>query len=722
MEKISLESPKTGSDLVLETLRDLGVDTIFGYPGGAVLPFYDAIYNFKGIRHILGRHEQGCLHEAEGYAKSTGKLGVAVVTSGPGATNAITGIADAMSDSVPLLVFTGQVARAGIGKDAFQEADIVGITMPITKYNYQVRETADIPRIITEAVHIATTGRPGPVVIDLPKDISALETDFIYSPEVNLPSYQPTLEPNDMQIKKILKQLSKAKKPVLLAGGGISYAEAATELNEFAERYQIPVVTSLLGQGTIATSHPLFLGMGGMHGSFAANIAMTEADFMISIGSRFDDRLTGNPKTFAKNAKVAHIDIDPAEIGKIISADIPVVGDAKKALQMLLAEPTVHNNTEKWIEKVTKDKNRVRSYDKKERVVQPQAVIERIGELTNGDAIVVTDVGQHQMWTAQYYPYQNERQLVTSGGLGTMGFGIPAAIGAKIANPDKEVVLFVGDGGFQMTNQELAILNIYKVPIKVVMLNNHSLGMVRQWQESFYEGRTSESVFDTLPDFQLMAQAYGIKNYKFDNPETLAQDLEVITEDVPMLIEVDISRKEQVLPMVPAGKSNHEMLGCSSMRRMLTAKLQNRSGVLNRFTGVLSRRQVNIESISVGATEDPNVSRITIIIDVASHDEVEQIIKQLNRQIDVIRIRDITDKPHLEREVILVKMSAPAEKRAEILAIIQPFRATVVDVAPSSITIQMTGNAEKSEALLRVIRPYGIRNIARTGATGFTRD
>ncbi|HGK1229035.1 TPA: acetolactate synthase large subunit [Streptococcus pneumoniae] len=561
MEKISLESPKTGSDLVLETLRNLGVDTIFGYPGGAVLPFYDAIYNFKGIRHILGRHEQGCLHEAEGYAKSTGKLGVAVVTSGPGATNAITGIADAMSDSVPLLVFTGQVARAGIGKDAFQEADIVGITMPITKYNYQVRETADIPRIITEAVHIATTGRPGPVVIDLPKDISALETDFIYSPEVNLPSYQPTLEPNDMQIKKILKQLSKAKKPVLLAGGGISYAEAATELNEFAERYQIPVVTSLLGQGTIATSHPLFLGMGGMHGSFAANIAMTEADFMISIGSRFDDRLTGNPKTFAKNAKVAHIDIDPAEIGKIISADIPVVGDAKKALQMLLAEPTVHNNTEKWIEKVTKDKNRVRSYDKKERVVQPQAVIERIGELTNGDAIVVTDVGQHQMWTAQYYPYQNERQLVTSGGLGTMGFGIPAAIGAKIANPDKEVVLFVGDGGFQMTNQELAILNIYKVPITVVMLNNHSLGMVRQWQESFYEGRTSESVFDTLPDFQLMAQAYGIKNYKFDNPETLAQDLEVITEDVPMLIEVDISRKEQVLPMVPAGKSNHEMLG-----------------------------------------------------------------------------------------------------------------------------------------------------------------
>ena len=561
MEKITLETAKTGSELVLETLRDLGIDTIFGYPGGAVLPLYDAIYSFEGIQHILGRHEQGCLHEAEGYAKSTGKLGVAVVTSGPGATNAITGIADAMSDSVPLLVFTGQVNRAGIGKDAFQEADIVGITMPITKYNYQVRETADIPRIITEAVHIATTGRPGPVVIDLPKDVSALETDFIYEPSVKLPSYQPTIEPNELQIKKILKQLSKAKKPVLLAGGGVSYAGAAKELIALAERYQIPVVTSLLGQGTIATSHPLFLGMGGMHGSFAANIAMTETDFMISVGCRFDDRLTGNPKTFAKNAKVAHIDIDPAEIGKIIAVDIPVVGDAKKALQQLLAEPTVHNNTEKWIEKVTQDKNRVRSYDKKERVVQPQAVIERIGELTKGGAIVVTDVGQHQMWAAQYYPYQNERQLVTSGGLGTMGFGVPAAIGAKIANPDKEVVLFVGDGGFQMTNQELAILNIYKVPIKVVMLNNHSLGMVRQWQEAFYDGRTSESVFDSLPDFQLMAQAYGIKNYKFDNPETLEKDLEVITEDVPMFIEVDISRKEHVLPMVPAGKSNHEMLG-----------------------------------------------------------------------------------------------------------------------------------------------------------------
>ena len=321
------------------------------------------------------------------------------------------------------------------------------------KNTYQIRDTADIPRIIREAVHIATTGRPGPVVIDLPKDVVAKETAFINDPEINLPSYQPTLRPNEMQIKKILKQLGKAKKPVIVAGGGVSYSESAKELVAFAERYQIPVVTSLLGQGTIATSHPLFLGMGGMHGSYAANIAMTDADFMIAIGCRFDDRLTGNPKHLPRMPRLSILIVDPAEIGKIIAVDLPVVGDAKQALEMLLAEPVVQNNTEKWIEKVTKDKERVRSYDKKERMVQPQAVIERIGELTKGDAVVVTDVGQHQMWTAQYYPYQNERQLVTSGGLGTMGFGVPAAIGAKIANPDKEVILFVGDGGFQMTNQ-----------------------------------------------------------------------------------------------------------------------------------------------------------------------------------------------------------------------------------------------------------------------------
>ena len=562
MKQIKLTESKNGSELLLETLASRGIDTVFGYPGGAVLPLYDAIYQFDGVRHILARHEQGALHEAEGYAKSTGKIGVAIVTSGPGATNAITGIADGMSDSVPMLVFTGQVARSGIGKDAFQEADIIGITMPITKYNYQIRDVADIPRIITEAVHIATTGRPGPVVIDLPKDVSEMKTSFYYDPEVTLPSYQPTIEPNALQVKKILTQLKKAKKPLIVAGGGVNYANAAEELQAFAERYNIPVVSTLLSLGVMPIEHPLSLGMGGMHGSYASNMALMECDFMINFGCRFADRLTGNPDTFAADAVVAHVDIDPAEIGKVVKTKIPIVGDAKAALQILLEAEPVKTRHEDWTDSVLANKAKAPfSYKFDENIIKPQHAIATIGKITKGDAIVVTDVGQHQMWAAQFYPYKNARQLITSGGLGTMGFGIPAAIGAKLANPDKEVILFVGDGGFQMTNQELALLNGYGVPIKVVLMNNHSLGMVRQWQESFYDEHRSESTFDDEPNFQLLAEAYGVSHYKFTNPNTLENDLTIITENRPMLIEVAISNREHVYPMVPSGKSNSEMLG-----------------------------------------------------------------------------------------------------------------------------------------------------------------
>ncbi|MFC5631710.1 MULTISPECIES: acetolactate synthase large subunit [Streptococcus] len=563
MEKVNLNEPKSGSELVLDTLLSLGINRIFGYPGGAVLPLYDTLYQYQDkIFHVLARHEQGAIHEAEGFAKSTGQIGVALVTSGPGATNAITGIADAMGDSVPLLVFTGQVATAGIGKDAFQEADVIGMTMPITKYNYQVRHTEDIPRIIAEAIHIATTGRPGPVVIDLPKDISANEVDFYYETVVDLPSYQPTIVPNGLQMKKVLAQLSKSRRPVILTGGGVAYAEASAELIQFAERYQIPVVSTLLGLGTMPISHDLSLGMGGMHGSYASNMALTDADFIINIGARFDDRLTGNVAEFAKNAVVAHIDVDPAEIGKVVKTDIPVVGDAKKALEMLLSFDSVATDHADWTAQALSNKKRAPfSYDKSDDFIKPQQVIELVGKLTDGEAIIVTDVGQHQMWAAQFYPYRHGRQLVTSGGMGTMGFGIPAAIGAKLANPDKEVILFVGDGGFQMTNQELAILNGYGVPIKVVLINNHSLGMVRQWQESFYEERRSQSTFDDEPNFQLLAQAYGIASYRLTDPSRLEEELTVITENKPMLIEVCISDKEHVLPMVPAGKANHEMLG-----------------------------------------------------------------------------------------------------------------------------------------------------------------
>ncbi|MFK4566048.1 biosynthetic-type acetolactate synthase large subunit [Enterococcus sp. UD-01] len=554
---------KNGSRILIDALLKQEVDLVFGYPGGAVLPLYDALYDGE-IKHILTRHEQGAVHAAEGYAKATGKPGVVIVTSGPGATNILTGIADAMSDSVPLVIFTGQVITDGIGKDAFQEADVVGLTMPITKNNYQVRSTSDLPRIIAEAFHIATTGRKGPVVIDLPKDITIKEAEVKEEVKLHLPSYQPTIKPNKLQVKKLMQALAQAKKPLLLIGAGVLHADATQELNELINKYEIPALSSLLGLGAVPTENELFLGMGGMHGSFAANMALTDCDLLINIGSRFDDRLASAPQEFAPNAKIAHIDIDPAEIGKIIDTQIPIVADAKETLKEMLKTNITCTDTTDWKKLNAARKNRHPfKYDKEQQAeIKPQKVIEFIGQLTNGEAIVATDVGQHQMWTAQFYPFKNANQLVTSGGLGTMGYGVPAAIGAKLGCPDKEVVLFVGDGGFQMTNQELAILNHYNIPIKIVILNNQSLGMVRQWQESFFNGRCSESVFATQPDFVKMAEAYHIKGVRLSNPATVEADLtEAFKEEDSVLIEVMVSPSEHVLPMVPAGKPNYQMLG-----------------------------------------------------------------------------------------------------------------------------------------------------------------
>lgn len=554
---------KNGSRILIDALLKQEVEMIFGYPGGAVLPLYDALYD-GDIPHILTRHEQGAVHAAEGYAKATGKPGVVIVTSGPGATNAITGIADAMSDSIPMIVFTGQVLTDGIGKDAFQEADVIGLTMPITKNNYQVRETKELPRIIEEAFHIATTGRKGPVVIDLPKDITIMETDADIEVKLNLPSYQPTVKPNKLQVKKLMDALTTAKKPLVLVGAGVLHADAGKELVEFMNKYQIPTLSSLLGLGAVPTTNELFLGMGGMHGSFAANMALTDCDFLINIGSRFDDRLASAPKEFAPNALIAHVDIDPAEIGKTIETQIPIVADAKETLKEMLKIEVECADATDWRKlNLSRKKRHPFKYDKEQKAeIKPQKVIEFIGELTKGEAIVATDVGQHQMWAAQFYPFKNEKQLVTSGGLGTMGYGVPAAIGAKLGCPDKEVVLFVGDGGFQMTNQELAILNVYNIPIKIVILNNRSLGMVRQWQESFFGERRSESVFETQPDFVKMAEAYHIKGIRIEDPETVEAELtEAFKETGPLLIEVMVSPTEHVLPMVPAGKANYQMLG-----------------------------------------------------------------------------------------------------------------------------------------------------------------
>ncbi|OTN77055.1 acetolactate synthase, large subunit, biosynthetic type [Enterococcus sp. 8G7_MSG3316] len=554
---------RTGAKVLVDSLQDQGVEMIFGYPGGAVLPLYDQLYD-AAIPNILTRHEQGAIHAAEGYAKATGKVGVVLVTSGPGATNVVTGIADAMSDSVPLVVITGQVATAGIGKDAFQEADILGITLPITKHNYQVRCVDDLPKVIAEAFHIADTGRKGPVVIDLPKDITLQETAARYPLPVQRKSYQPTIDPSMLQIEKLMQVLGKAKRPVVLAGAGVIAAEAAAELQSFIGKYQIPTVTTLLGLGLLSVAHPLFLGMGGMHGTYAANMALSEADLIINIGSRFDDRLATAGSQFGKQAIVAHIDIDPVEIGKIVETKIPIVGDAKAALLQMLRYKPHANQWAEWVATCQSRKaDKPYRYDRGQtEEIKPQRVIEEVGRITKGEAYVVTDVGQHQMWVAQYYPFQFPKQLITSGGLGTMGYGIPAGIGAQFAHPDKMIVVFVGDGGFQMTNQEFAILNEYGLNVKFVLLNNQSLGMVRQWQETFHGERRSASVFSQQPDFIKLAEAYGISGTRITTNDTLSADLAAaFAQTGPQLIEVMVSTSEHVLPMIPPGKANHEMMG-----------------------------------------------------------------------------------------------------------------------------------------------------------------
>lgn len=556
------KAPLSGAAMLVAALRREQVEVIFGYPGGAVLPVYDALYQC-GIPHILTRHEQGAIHAAEGYARVTGRPGVVIATSGPGATNLVTGIADAMMDSLPLVVFTGQVATSVIGSDAFQEASIVGITMPITKHNYQVRDVADLPRVIKEAFHIASTGRPGPVLIDLPKDISTAVGVFDYDTPVNLPGYQPTVVPNRLQIRKLVHAIRESKRPVILAGAGVIHAQAHELLRAFAERVKIPVANTLLGLGGFPGRHPLFLGMAGMHGTYASNMAIYESDLLINIGARFDDRLTGNLEHFAKGAVVAHIDVDPAEIGKNVSTAIPVVGDARHALQMLLEENLESGDTSDWQARVqTWQADYPFWYVKDGAKIKPQWLIEQISELSGGNAIIATDVGQHQMWAAQFYPFEQPNRWVTSGGLGTMGFGLPAAIGAQLGKPDAMVFAVLGDGGFQMTLQELSVLMDYKLPVKIVIVNNMRLGMVRQWQELFYQERYSESIITGQPDFVKLAGAYGMPGFSV---ATESEALQVLREAMmipgPVIIDCRIPADENVYPMVAPGRGSHEMVG-----------------------------------------------------------------------------------------------------------------------------------------------------------------
>nr|WP_263323275.1 acetolactate synthase large subunit [Neobacillus sp. Marseille-Q6967] len=557
--------PKTGADLLIDLLIQEGVETIFGYPGGAVLPIYDAIYRARGsIKHVLFRHEQGSIHAAEGYARITGKPGVVLATSGPGATNLVTGITDAMMDSLPLVIFTGQVARSVIGTDAFQEADVMAITTPITKHNYQIQSIADLPRIVKEAFHIASTGRPGPVLIDIPKDISAGEFYEVQEEvTVHLPGYQPTTKPNPMQIKKLADAITKSKKPVILAGAGVLHGKASAELTAFAEKHQIPVVTTLLGLGAFPANNPLSLGMGGMHGTYAANMAIYESDLLINFGARFDDRLTGNLKHFAPSAKVAHIDIDPAEIGKNVPTSIPIVSDTKEALVELLNHSEGSPDHQEWLETLQKNKTDFPLwYKHNPNGMSPQWLIEAVHKVTNGDAVVTTDVGQHQMWAAQFYGFEKPHRWVTSGGLGTMGFGFPAAIGAQMASPGSTVVAIVGDAGFQMTLQELSVIYEQNLPVKIIIVNNGALGMVRQWQELLHGNRISESILQTQPDFVKLAESYGIRGLKIESQEELITKLpEVFAYDGPVLLDCRVLQQEKVFPMIAPGKGIHEMIG-----------------------------------------------------------------------------------------------------------------------------------------------------------------
>ncbi|PAF47783.1 acetolactate synthase, large subunit, biosynthetic type [Helicobacter sp. 12S02634-8] len=553
-----------GSEMVIEALRLEGVEVIFGYPGGAVLNVYDEIYKQHHFKHILTRHEQGAIHAADGYARASGKVGVAIITSGPGFTNAVTGIATAYTDSIPLVIISGQVPIAQIGTDAFQEIDAVGISRPCTKHNFLVKSITELPRILKEAFYIAQSGRPGPVLVDLPKDISATYGGFDYSFEVALRTYKPTTKGNTRQIKKVVQAICDSQKPLLYVGGGAVISGAGEMIQKLVDKTRIPVLETLMARGIIPDGNPCLLGMVGMHGSYGANMAMQECDLLICLGARFDDRVTGKVSEFAKYAKIVHIDIDPSSIGKIIDVHYPVVGDLKGVCSEMLECLEGYDSTliEPWRQLLAKyTRTHPLKYKDSAEVLKPQWVIQKIGEMLGERAIIATDVGQHQMWAAQFYPFTFPRQFITSGGLGTMGFGLPASMGAKCARWDKIVVNITGDGSILMNIQELMTCVEEKIPVINVILNNNYLGMVRQWQSFFYESRFSHTDLSLQPDFVKLVEAFGGRGYRVESKEGFEEALqEAIDCGVVCMIDVCIDRMEHVLPMVPGGAALNKMI------------------------------------------------------------------------------------------------------------------------------------------------------------------
>jgi len=563
---------KSGARVLLECLEKEGVKHIFGYPGGAVINIYDELPNFK-FKHILVRHEQAAVHAADGYARATGKTGVCLVTSGPGATNTVTGIATAYMDSIPIVVFTGQVPTKLIGNDAFQEADIVGITRPCTKHNFLVKDIKDLPMIIKKAFYLANSGRKGPVLVDLPKDVLVSKIkSYNYPDEIKMTTYKPTYNCNVRQIERALKEILNSSKPLLYIGGGVILSDASEYLRKFVKKTGIPVTSTLMGLGAYPSSDKLFLGMLGMHGTYRANMAVTECDLLIAIGARFDDRVTGKIDEFAPNAKIIHIDIDPTSISKNVVVDIPIVGDAKDALKKLNnfldksdykeKVKILKQKIKKWHDQIDEWKRKHKlSYDDSSDKIKPQYVVQKIYELTKGDAIIATEVGQNQMWTAQFYPFEKPRTLLTSGGLGTMGYGFPAAIGAQVAFPNKTVIDIAGDGSIQMNLQELATVIQYKLPVKIIILNNNYLGMVRQWQELFFDKNYSETVMEVTPDFVKLAESFGAVGLRGTKKEEVVPILKkAFSVNKPVIVDFHVEREENVYPMVPAGEPISKML------------------------------------------------------------------------------------------------------------------------------------------------------------------
>ena len=558
----------TGAQILLESLKKEGVDVLFGYPGGAVIDIYDELPRHPELKHVLVRHEQGAVHAADGYARASGKVGCCLVTSGPGATNTVTGIATAYCDSIPLVVFTGQVPTQLIGNDAFQEVDIVGITRPCTKHNFLVKDVRNLAKTIRQAFYLARSGRPGPVLVDLPKDVMQARTEFVWPEDIFMRSYNPTYKPNLNQLRRTAEELARARKPVILAGGGVIMADASEVLCELAHELDIPVATTLMGLGAFPANGDLWLGMVGMHGTYAANMSINHADLLVCVGARFDDRVTGRLQDFASHARIVHIDIDPTSIRKNVEVDVPVVGDCRQALEGILeicrakmADTDWSGMHADWLQTVHEWKaNHPLAYTRNGHI-KPQQVIEAMYAITKGDAIIATEVGQNQMWAAQFYTFTKPRTLLTSGGLGTMGYGFPAAIGAQFAFPDKLVINVAGDGSIQMNIQELATVVQNKLPVKVFILNNGHLGMVRQWQELFYNRNYSHTNMEAQPDFVKLAEAYGAEGYRISKPEELEDVLrKALTSPNPAFIDVMVEREENVYPMVPAGAALDEML------------------------------------------------------------------------------------------------------------------------------------------------------------------